>query len=92
VGQAESAIEKMERIAGKSLLPLDTQKSQINRLRSLKRRLARFYDDLPEAAILTRMKPKERGTVQRILSLIYECTPNENEARSLVAQILQRLR
>jgi len=81
----------MERIASREAIAPEVRKKQRVVIGQMRRRLDRLRENLPKARVLSRMSPKERRLLERVFTLVYECSANQNVAKILVDRVLKEM-
>ncbi len=81
----------MERIASREAIAPEIRKKQRAVIRQIGRQLERLRQNLPKARVLSKMSAKERGLLERVFGLVYECSSNHAVAKMLVDRILKQI-
>jgi molecular chaperone HtpG len=83
-----AAIEAMEKVSERELVPDVVRRKMNRRLSAVRRHVTRSYA-YPD--VLKRLPLTDRRGYAECLELIYECSPDASEARTLVEGILRKL-
>jgi molecular chaperone HtpG len=91
VVELEDLLVMMEHIATSGQLDPQTQQGLSLCVRDLRRSVKSVLRNAPTKTVLAHLPAPKRRAYERMLALIYECSPNQSAAKVLVDKILAKL-
>src|SRR5262249_51177689 len=91
VNGIEELLGLMDRIASLNHLDAHTREELSESVRDLRRSLRSLLRGSSNKSALAHLPAPKRRAYERMLALIYECSPNQSAAKALVDKILAKL-
>jgi hypothetical protein len=84
-------LKRMEKCCVHSVLERQDKSSLQSRLKRLRTRIQKITASQAEPKAFKRLEPAEKKILEKLVPLIYECSPNKGAARQLIDKILAKI-
>ncbi len=91
LNEMRDTLAQMEKIAGKDMLKTEASRTLNPALRRLRRLLAQSTKEIKKVGALASLTGQKKRIYEEVISLIYECSPDQNAAKRLVDRIFLRM-